>query len=168
MTRSEDSTTAIFAAQGQMPVLMRAFDWSSTLLGNPETWPQSLRSALSICLNTRYPICIYWGPEHVLLYNDAWSSTLGDKHPWALGRTAREVWPEIWHLIGAQFAKVIGEGEAIWSEDELLPMRRRGYTEECYFNFTISPIRGEGGAVAGIFNAAIETSGWVISERRTR
>ena len=129
MTRSEDTTAAIFAARGQMAAAMRAFDWSSTLIGRPQTWPQSLRSALSISLNTRYPICIYWGPEHVLLYNDAWSSILGEKHPWALGRTAREVWPEIWHLIGARFANVIGEGEAICSEDDLLPMRRRGYTE---------------------------------------
>ena len=157
MTQLEEEISAVFAAKGQTAALMRGFDWSSTSLGTPEHWPQSLRSVLSICLNALYPVCIFWGPEHVLLYNDAWSPILGDKHAWALGRTAREVWPEIWDLIGARFAKVTGEGEAIWLEDEFLPLRRHGYTEEGYFNGTISPIRGEGGAVAGIFHAVTGT-----------
>jgi PAS domain S-box-containing protein len=168
MARPNEAVSAIFAAKGEIAALMRAFDWSKTSLGDPENWPQSLRSVLSICLNTRYPICIFWGQEHIMLYNDAYSSILGRKHPWALGHTVREVWPEIWDLIGARFARVIGSGEAIWAEDELLPMHRHGYTEECYFNFTFSPVRGEGDAVVGIFNAVIETSGRVISERRTR
>src|SRR5262249_44994632 len=101
-------------------------------------------------------------------YNDAYTEILGDKHPWALGQAAREAWPEIWGLIDARIAKVTGEGEAIWLEDELLPARRHGFTQERYFNFAISPIRGEGDVIAGIFNMLTETSCRVISERRTR
>lgn len=82
---------------------MRALDWSSTVLGDPGDWSQSLRSALSICLGSGFPIAIYWGPELALLYNDAWSPILGAKHPWALGRPAREVWPEIWDTIWPMF-----------------------------------------------------------------
>jgi len=146
---------------------MRAFDWSATPLGEVATWPQSLRSTLGICLVTRFPIAIYWGPELALLYNDAWSPILGLKHPWGLGRPAAEVWPEIWNEVGPLFARAL-QGDATYSEDALLPMHRHGYTEECYFNFTFSPVRDESGKVGGIFNAVIETTERVVSERRLR
>lgn len=159
--------TPIFSGGGEMGALMRTFDWAATPLDTPDHWPQSLRSALSICLGSRYPIGIYWGPELVLLYKDAWRPILGNKHRWALGRPAREVWPEVWDTIGPLFEHVLTTGEATWSEDQLLPINRHGYTEECYFNYTFSPIRGQGGAVDGIFNAVIETTYRVIGERRT-
>jgi PAS domain S-box-containing protein len=119
-------------------------------------------------LNARNPACLYWGPERILLYNDAWATILGGKHPWALGRPGRDVWPEIWDLMKARFAKVTSKGEAIWQENELIPVRRDGYIEECYFNLTNSPVWGENNAAAGIFSTAIETSYRVISERRMR
>ena len=153
---------------GGMGALMRSTDWSRTPLGPIAAWPQSLRSALSICLNSRFPIALYWGPELALLYNDAWSSIPGDKHPWALGRPGHEVWPEIWDTIGPLYAQVRATGEGVWLEDRLLPMHRHGYTEECYFNFTFSPIRGENGGVEGIFNAVVETTFRVLEERRVR
>ncbi|UQA56836.1 ATP-binding protein [Polyangium aurulentum] len=159
---------ALFAGRGEMPARMQAMAWDETPLGAPLHWPQSLRSALSICLGSAFPIAIYWGEKLALLYNDAWSPIPGGKHPWALGRPGHEVWPEIWDTIGPMFEQVLSTGEATYSEDQLLPMRRHGYTEECYFNFTFSPIRGEGGRVEGIFNAVIETTFRVISERRTR
>jgi PAS domain S-box-containing protein len=147
---------------------MRAIEWSSTPLGPLTKWPQSLRSALSICIGSRFPIAIYWGAELALLYNDAWSPILGEKHPWALGRPAREVWPEIWDTIGPMFQLVMTTGDSTYTEDGLLPMRRHGYTEECYFNFTFTAVRGEGGTVEGIFNAVIETTYRVLAERRSR
>jgi PAS domain S-box-containing protein len=147
---------------------LRDLDWAQTPFGAPASWPQSLRSAASICLNSRFPIAIYWGPQLALLYNDAWRPILGEKHPWALGRPGREVWPEIWSEIGPLFEAVQRTGEGVWQQDQLLPMHRHGYTEECYFNFTFSPIRGEDGPVAGIFNAVIETTYRVIEERRAR
>jgi signal transduction histidine kinase/FixJ family two-component response regulator len=157
-----------FVGGGAMGALMRDTDWASTPMGPVGQWPQSLRSAVSIMLNSRYPIAIYWGADLALLYNDAWMPILGTKHPWALARGARAVWPEIWDAIGPLFRRVVTTGEGTWSEDELLPMHRHGYTEECYFNFTFSPIRGERGRVEGIFNAVVETTFRVIGERRTR
>ena len=147
---------------------MRAKDWAATPLGPVQDWPQSLRSALGICLGSRFPIAIYWGERLSLLYNDAWSPIPGSKHPWALGRDAREVWPEIWDAIGPLFEQVMANGESTYAEDGLLLMHRHGYTEECYFNFTFTPIRGLEGRVEGVFNAVIETTFRVISERRTR
>ena len=153
---------------GELGARMRALDWARTPVGPPGGWPQSLRSAVGICLNSRFPIAIYWGPELALLYNDAWSPIPGEKHPWALGRPGHAVWPEIWPEIGPLFEAVQRTGEGVWQQDQLLPMHRHGYTEECYFNFTFSPIRGEDGAIAGIFNAVVETTFRVIEERRAQ
>ncbi|HYF33036.1 MAG TPA: PAS domain S-box protein [Chitinophagaceae bacterium] len=150
---------------GEMGQYIRNYDWSKTPLGDPFGWPQSLRSTLSICLNSNFPIAIYWGNDLTLLYNDAWSPIPGDKHPWALGRPAKEVWPEIWEAIEPQFKKAFN-GKPGGSTDALLPMHRHGYTEECYFNFTFTPIYGEGGKVEGVFNAVIETTKTVLNERQ--
>ncbi len=159
---------ASLAGGGEMGQRIRDFDWSATSLGSIENWPQSLRSALSICLNSNFPIAIYWGRELVLLYNDEWSPIPGEKHPGVLGRSAHEAWPEIWHIIAPLFDRVMTTGEATRSRDQLLPMHRHGFTEECYFDYTFSPIRGEGGNVEGIFNAVLETTTRVIGERRLR
>ena len=145
---------------------VRSLDWALTPLGPPETWPQSLRSAVSICLGSAFPIALYWGGELTLLYNDAWSPIPGAKHPRVLGQPAMEAWPEIWSMIGPLFVQVMSSGEAVYSEDQLLPMERHGYREECYFNFTFSPVRGESGGVDGVFNAVLETTYRVIAERR--
>src|SRR3569623_288490 len=110
------STPDFLAGGGRMGELMRAHDWSQTLFGDPTTWPQSLRSAVSICLGTSFPIALYWGQELALLYNDAWSPIPGDKHPWALGKPGREVWPEIWAEIGPLYVKVQQTGEGVWQE----------------------------------------------------
>ncbi len=151
--------------QGPTLELIRSINWAKTSIGSQEAWPQSLRSALSICINSNFPIAIYWGPDLVLMYNEAWSPIPGSKHPWAFGKTAIEVWPEIWSDIEPQFQKAFS-GVPGGSKDALLPMQRHGYTEECYFDFTFTPIYGESGKVEGIFNAVIETTYRVINERR--
>ena len=151
---------------GDMGARMRTLDWSTTALGPFEGWPQSLRSAVSTCLGSRFPIVLYWGAERVVLYNDAYAEILGGKHPWALGRPCREVWSEIWDVIEPMLDGVAATGEATWSEDQLLLLERRGYPEECYFSFSFSPVRGEAGAVDGIFTAVIESTGRVLGERR--
>ncbi|MDC0714823.1 ATP-binding protein [Stigmatella sp. ncwal1] len=158
----------VVAGGSEMGERIRAMDWTGTPLGPVEHWPQSLRSALSICLGSSFPIALYWGPSFTLIYNDAWSPIAGRKHPHVLGRGGEEVWPEIWDTLQPLLKKVIQAGEATYAEDSLLPMHRHGYTEECYFNFTLSPIRGENGRVEGTFNAVIETTYRVISERRTQ
>src|SRR6186713_3118749 len=95
-TRQQDSTSALdfLGGGGEMGARMRALDWSGTALGPVEDWPQSLRSAVSICIGSRFPLVLYWGPRRVVLYNDAYAEILGGKHPWALGRPCPEVWSE--------------------------------------------------------------------------
>jgi len=162
----ENNHHGFLSGGGELGNLIRSFDWCQTCLGCVESWPQSLRSALSICLNSNFPIAIYWGKDLNLLYNDAWSPIPGDKHPGALGLGAKVVWPEIWADLAPQFEKAFN-GIPGGSKDALLPMQRRGYTEECYFDFTFTPIYGEEGTVEGVFNAVIETTYQVIHERRT-
>ena len=147
---------------------MRAKDWSRTPLGPVENWPQSLRTSVSICLDSRFPIVMYWGPEYVVLYNDAYSAILGSKHPWALGQPCRDCWAEIWDTIAPMLDGVVQTGVATWSNDLLLPLNRYGYAEECYFSFSFSPVRVEAGVVGGVFTAVIETTENVIGERRLR
>ncbi|MES2565578.1 MAG: response regulator [Bacteroidota bacterium] len=165
MKSNSKLATAFLSGGGEMGNQIRSLDWAKTSLGAVETWPQSLRSALSICLNSNFPIAIYWGKELTLIYNDAWSPIPGNKHPWALGKPATEVWPEIWADIEPQFKKAFN-GEPGGSKDALLPMERHGYVEECYFDFTFTPIYGEEGKVEGVFNAVIETTKTILNERQ--
>jgi len=159
---------AMLAGGGEMGRLMRAKDWSRTRLGPVELWPQSLKTSVSTCLNSRFPILIWWGPDLVMLYNDAYRQIIGSKHPQALGNPGQECWYEIWDTIGPMLEKVLGRGEATWSDDLLLLLHRHGYPEECYFTFSYSPIRDESGAVGGVFTPVAETTDKVIGERRLR
>jgi signal transduction histidine kinase/PAS domain-containing protein len=153
------------AGGGKMGARIRAHDWAATSLGSPHGWPQSLRSALSICLHSSFPTAIYWGPELRLLYNDAWAPIPAERHPHALGRPASEVWADIWDVIGPQFARVIAEGEGFSAFDQMLPMVRNGAPRETYWNYSFTPIRGEAGVVAGIFNQGHETTEHILSAR---
>src|SRR5271165_1492805 len=120
----------LFANGGEMGALMRQLDWSATPLGPPEAWSQSLRSVVRILLTSRYAMWMGWGPDLTFLYNDTYGRvTLGRKHPWALGKPAREVWHEIWGEIGPRIQKVLDTGEATWDEALLLFLERNGYAE---------------------------------------
>ena len=160
-------TNDTFAGGGEMGHLMRSLDWSSTPLGPLENWPQSLRTTVSICLSSRFPMLIWWGPELVMLYNDAYRAILGaNKHPQAMGQRGEECWHEIWDIIGPMLSDVLATGNATWSDNQMLPLERNGYAEECYFTFSYSPIRDESGGIGGIFTAVTETTRQVLSERR--
>ncbi|MEI6947592.1 ATP-binding protein [Paraflavisolibacter sp. H34] len=152
---------------GEMGALIRSLDWANTCIGPVENWPQSLRTSVSLCLNSRFPIFIWWGKELAMIYNDAYRFILGDKHPRALGCPGRKVWPEIWDIIGPMLESVLYRGEATWSEDQLLLLDRFGYMEECYFTFSYSPIHDESG-IGGVFSACTETSSKVIGARRLK
>ena len=165
-TRRWGSAEDALAGGGEMGALMRSIDWSKTPLGPAATWPQSLKTALSICLSSRFPILIWWGPQYIKLYNDAYRTVIAAKHPFAMGRPGREVWAEIWDIIGPMLDGVFRNGDATWSDDQMLPLRRNGYTEECYFTFAYSPIRDETGGIGGVFSAVTETTERVLSERR--
>ncbi|QIE29674.1 EAL domain-containing protein [Caballeronia sp. SBC2] len=151
---------------GEMGALIRAFDWKQTPLGSPESWPISLKTAVGIMLNAASPAYIAWGPQYVQLYNDAYRSVLGTKHPAALGLTTRETWNEIWGFVGPLFDEVILSGQAVSFENQLLPMHRHGYLEHCYFIFSYSPLLDESAARNGVFVTCWETTCHVVNQRR--
>ena len=151
-----------------MGELMRSFDWSQTALGPTGQWPQSLRTAVSICLNSRFPM-ILGGPELTVLYNDGYIPILGQKHPQrALGLPGQEVWAEVWPVVGPLLTQVMTKGEANWADDLQLFINRAGYPEECYFRFSYSPISDESGGIGGVFTPVSETTHRVVAERRLR
>ena len=160
------SSTDWLVGGGTMGDFVRAKDWSETPLGPLFGWPQSLRSAISICLGSRFPIVIYWGAEFVVLYNDAYAQILGSKHPQALGKRCRDVWAEIWDVIEPMLQSVVATGQATWSDNQLLVLKRHGFPEECYFSFSFSPVRSEDDRVGGVFTAVIEHTQRIVGERR--
>src|SRR3954452_23254438 len=109
-----------FDGGGEMGALMRSMAWSAPPLGPAHYWPQSLRTSVSTCLNSRFAILIWWGPELVMLYNDAYREIIQAKHPAALGRPGRECWPEIWSTIGPMLEGVLQRGDATWSNNLML------------------------------------------------
>lgn len=159
----------LFPGSGDMVTRMRAMDWSQTPLGAAEVWPLALRAALNICLTSRFPIVLFCGPDLRLLYNDAYGAILGPiKDLTALGTPGREVWAEIWDIVGPMLDGVMHSGVATWSDDQMLPMQRDGHVEEAYFNWSYSPIYDESGTVVGIFCPVTETTRRILSERRAR
>ncbi|TFW35664.1 ATP-binding protein [Massilia horti] len=146
--------------------LVRQTDWRATPLGPVERWPQSLRTSLNICLACRFPVLVWWGPQLVMLYNDEYVPVLGNKHPAAMGGIGREVWADVWNVVGPMLDSVLTTGKAAKADDLLLLMNRAGYVEETYFSFSYSPIVDESGGIGGIFTPVIETTEKVIGRRR--
>src|SRR5690349_68228 len=170
--QSEDSSEppelSFLSGGGEMGARMRAFDWSTSPVGPVADWPQSLKTAVSICIGSRYPIVIWWGnPEYTMFYNDGYIPVLGvTKHPGWLGRSGKDCWKEIWSTVGPMLEGVFETGVATWSEDLLLVMDRNIPREENYFTFSYSPIRDDAGKVPGIFCACYESTEQVIRGRR--
>lgn len=142
---------------GEMGVLMRAHDWSTSPLGPPEGWPQSLRTVVSLMLTSKFPMFVAWGPHLAFLYNDGYRPIFGAKHPHALGLPFREVWSEIWSDIEPLVTKALA-GEATFHEDLHLVMERNGYPEDTWYTFSYSPVRDETGGIGGMFCACTETT----------
>ncbi|HSD45943.1 MAG TPA: ATP-binding protein, partial [Pyrinomonadaceae bacterium] len=152
---------------GELGQLIRGYDWSQNPLGPIESWPQSLRSAVSILLPSKAQIALFWGPDLITLYNDAYRPVLGKKHPSALGMPVREVWSELWETgLRRLFEGVLNTGEAFWGRDWPFYLERGGFPEETFFDISYDPIRDESGRVAGLFCIVSETTARVISERR--
>jgi hypothetical protein len=144
------SSADFLAGGGEMGALMRAHDWSLTPLGRPATWPQSLRTAVRLLLNTNHPMFIWWGPHLTQFYNDAYRQTMGpERHPAALGQDGRECWAEIWDIIGPQIEQVMSGGGATWHENQLVPVTRHGRLEQVYWTYGFSPIDEDDG-VGGV------------------
>ncbi len=156
------------AGGGEMGLLTRSKDWSNTQVGDPDHWPQSLRTTVSILLNSKFPMFLFWGPELICFYNDAYRPSLGEhgKHPDILGKPAMDAWPEIWDTIKPLIDQVMSGGEATWSEEQLIPIYRNGKIEDVYWTFSYSPVRDESGKPAAVFVTCTETTEKVITRKK--
>jgi len=167
MSSADDRYLVFPAGGGEMAALMRDQRWEETPLGPVEHWPTALRAAVRMLLTSRFSMWMGWGDDLTFFYNDAYrADTLASKHPWALGKPAREVWREIWPEIGPRLAGVLADGRATWDESLLLMLERSGYREETYHTFSYSPLHEDDGRIRGVFCVVTEDTRRVISERR--
>lgn len=167
MTDSDQPT--FLTGGGRMGALMRAHDWSTSSLGHPDQWPQSLRTAVRIMLNTGHPMYVFWGPDLSCLYNDAYSESIGpERHPVSLGQPARQVWDEIWTIIGPQVDQVMSGRGATWNVNHLVPITRHGRRENVYWTYSYSPIDDDTSpsGVGGVLVVCTETTDQVLTARR--
>ncbi len=153
---------------GEAGALIRALDWSKTSLGPISAWPAHLKATISLMLPAQAQIALFWGPEFVALYNDAYSAALGDKHPIALGRPARENWAELWDDLEPLLRRVLETGETVFAKDRPFHIERHGYPENVYFDISYSPVRQESGKVAGVLCILGETTERVLAQKRQR
>jgi PAS domain S-box-containing protein len=156
------------AGGGEMGAIMRSTDWSKTMLGPIERWPRSLTTMLGVVLGSRFPMLLWWGPDLLHLYNDAYRPILRDKHPASLAAPAALVWAEIWDVAGPMARSVQEGGPATWTEDLQLFINSGGMAEETYFTFSYSPVPGDDGRIGGLLNTVQETTVKVRSERQIR
>ena len=162
----DDSSAAVLGGGGELGRRMRALDWATTPLGPVESWPQSLRTCVRIILTSRQPMFVWWGDQLINLYNDAYISILGGKHPAALGQQASEVWREIWDDVGPRAARAIRDDEGTFDEALLLIMERNGYREETYYTFSYSPVPNDSGQPGGILCANSSDTQRIFGERQ--
>ncbi|MEJ2208810.1 MAG: PAS domain S-box protein [Anaerolineae bacterium] len=161
-------TDLSFLCGGEMGERIRAFDWTRTSLGMPETWPQSLRTTVAIVLGAADPLAICWGRDLVFLYNDAWRPLIGDEHPAALGRPARQVFAKIWEAIAPVLDGVMAGQPGAATRDQSLPLDRHGAIEEGWFNYSFTPIPRADGSVGGILVVATESTEQVRQQQALR
>jgi signal transduction histidine kinase/ActR/RegA family two-component response regulator len=157
------------AGGGAMGERIRGYPWANTALGEPQFWPQGLRTAVRVLLTTQHPIFIFWGREHTCLYNDSYCRSLGpEKHPAILGAPGRESWQEIWPIIGPQIEQVMrGEG-ATWHENQLVPIIRHGALQEVYWTYSFGPIDEPESpdGVGGVLVICTETTEQVLAKEQ--
>ena len=162
-------TEAFFAGPGELARLTRAFDWETTPLGPVESWTASLRTTVSTLLASRHAMFLWWGPDLIQFYNDAYRQSLGiDRHPSALGARGRECWAEIWPIIGGEVESIMAGGESTWHEDSLVPITRGDGVHDVYWSYSYSPVRDDDGSVGGVLVTVQETTRRVVLERRAR
>ncbi|KAB1911203.1 SpoIIE family protein phosphatase [Micromonospora sp. AMSO31t] len=160
--------SAAFAAGGEMGERLRGFNWSRSPLGAPHRWPPALSHAVSTMLSSRAQIVLFWGPDHLAFYNDAYRPTIGDKHPTVLGQSARQHWAETWDVLGPLLDGVHGTGAPYRGENHPFVLNRHGFLEDVYFDISYDPIRDADGSVSGVICFVNETTGRVVGERRLR
>ncbi len=163
----ETSWADTLVGGGEMGKFVRSMDWARTKLGPIESWPQSLRTTVSLCLASNFPISLAWGPDHVQIYNDGYWPICGKKHPHAMGQNFIECWASAWPVFGEAFERALA-GETCYLENQRMFLDRNGYLEETFFTFSFSPIRDESGGVGGLFHPVTEMTAELLGERRLR
>jgi PAS domain S-box-containing protein len=155
---------------GEMGNLIQEFKWSDTPLGPISLWPQSLRTALSIIVRSKFPMVLVWGDKYTFFYNDAYRPTLGNdgKHPKSLGSPASEIWKEAWKEVEPLIDLVYKEGQTLMLEDLLIPIYRNGKHEEVYWTFSYSPLTDESDSTAGVFITCLETTEKILRQESFR
>jgi PAS domain S-box-containing protein len=142
--------------------------WEESPLGPVSGWPLEMRVVVETALASGFPVCTAWGPANVQIYNDAYNPIYGDKHPFAFGRPTAESWPEIAAFLEPALAQVRASRQALWFKEMMLPLAKHGRPEECYFDFSYSPVCASGGEVIGVMSIAVEKTGEVVFQRRQR
>ncbi|MFD2247166.1 ATP-binding protein [Pontibacter ruber] len=165
---SNSITFSLFQGGGEMGALMRAYDWDNHPLGNPETWPQSLQTNIRLLLHSDFPMFIWWSEDFYMFHNDAYLPALGNKHPKALGASARIMWAEIWDQLGKVAEGIMQDANPFYAENLLVLMDRKGFIEETYWTFSYSPAFNDAGQVEGIFCACFEVTNTLLSQRRLK
>jgi len=163
----QDSTEQFLSGGGEMGKLIRSMDWSKTALGPISSWPQSLRTSVSLCLSSTFPILIAWGEETIQIYNDSYRPICGAKHPESMGQNFRVCWETALPVVGDKFTRG-QQGEGTYITDQRMFLDRYGYLEETWMTFSFAPIRDESGGVGGIFHPITETTEKMLSGRRTK
>lgn len=153
-------TQSFLNGGGEMGDLTRNYNWSESSLGPPDHWPKSLQITLAILLSSRFPMFLWWGPDLIQFYNDAYRPSLGGsgKHPTALGQKGKDCWPEIWDIIYPLILQVRTKGEPTWSEDQLVPIYRDGGIQDVYWTFGYSPVMGDEKNIEGVLVICTETT----------
>ncbi len=144
----------------------RSIDWASTPLGPIEQWPADLRVMSNMIMGSPHPAAMYWGPEYIAIYNDAYTSLAGQKHPGLMGARYREGWSEIWDTIETVFNSAWHTGQATMKQDDRIYMYRHGFLEETFFNWSVVPLVGGDGSVVALYNPAFENTKRKVNERR--
>src|SRR5665213_1562592 len=154
---------------GEMAELVRQFGWAGSPLGPIETWSDTLLTTVNLLLASRHPMFLWWGPDLIQFYNDAYRPSIReDKHPAAIGQRGIDCWAEIWSIIGPQIDAVMGRGDSTWNTNQLVPIKRNEKLEEFFWTYSYSPVRDKAGTVQGTLVVCSETTEQVLTERRLR
>ena len=161
------SSPDFLSGGSEMGKLVRSMNWSTTPLGPVDNWPQSLRTVISLCMASNFPIALIWGPDRIQIYNDGYRPICGGMHPRSMGQDFKECWFSAWPVIGEAFETALA-GNTAFLENQRLFVDRNGFLEEGFFTFSFSPIRDESGGVGGLFHPVIELTQQSLAERRLK
>jgi signal transduction histidine kinase len=167
MMEQQRASGAVFVGGGRAGAQIRAIDWSTTPLGHVQGWPAALTAQVRAMLHTHQPMCVFWGPDLINLYNDGFLPILGEKHPAAMGQRAEDCWREAWPIVGPQLRDVM-QGRSLFHEEVLVPILRAGRVQDAWWNYSYSPLFDDGGEVAGVLVICTEITREVVAREELR